>query len=155
MLTKKIGAVVFFMLLLLPSVTLAIPNVWISDFNQGIFTVWITNQAGDRFVINCDVGFSEEGRLTSAHFYLADGADLSPSEEHTVQLLIDGNAYWVPDSLGWRRADNAWLMFLESIKLATQFEVYVNSERKASFSPTPQSAERWLPEPDDECSFRY
>ena len=122
----------------------AIPNIWNSGYGQGITENIIENEQGDTFTISCDEGYSDNGELTGASFYLANGDDLSPSEEYSVELLIKGSAYWIPDSLGWRNGDNAWFDFLEVIKTATQFDVYVNKKKAASFSPSIQSANKVL-----------
>jgi hypothetical protein len=132
----------------------AIPNIWNSEFGQGISANSIQNEQGDVFTINCDIGYSENGELTGVNFTLANGQDLSPSDSNTLELLIDGKAYWVPDSLGWRNGDNAWYSFREAIQGAAQFDVYVNQKKVASFAPSPQSTQTVLGDLS-ECEYRY
>lgn len=142
------------LLLCCPVMAWAIPNIWVAGFGQGIMEHTITNTAGAQFVIDCDLGYSDHGDKTQAFFLLADGTDLSPAEDRKVELLIDGNAYWLPPRLGWHNGDVAWRAFTEAIGRATQFEVYVNDQRKARFSPSPQSAEKILADLSD-CQYRY
>ncbi|MHA6963453.1 hypothetical protein [Zobellella denitrificans] len=132
----------------------AIPNIWNSEFGQGISANSIQNEQGDVFTINCDIGYSENGELTGVNFTLANGQDLSPSDSNTLELLIDGKAYWVTDSLGWRNGDNAWYSFREAIQGADQFDVYVNQKKVASFAPSPQSTQTVLGDLS-ECEYRY
>jgi hypothetical protein len=132
----------------------AIPNIWNSEFGQGLSVNSIQNEQGDTFTINCDIGYSENGELTGVNFTLANGQDLSPSDSNTLELLIDGKAYWVPDSLGWRNGDNAWYSFREAIQSAAQFDVYVNQKKAASFTPTPQSTKEVLGDLSD-CEYTY
>ncbi|KTA74640.1 MULTISPECIES: hypothetical protein [Aeromonas] len=131
----------------------AIPNIWNSEFGQGVSESSIKNEQGDVFTINCDIGYSENGELTGVKFTLANGQDLSPSDSNTLELLINGNAYWIPDSLGWRNGDNAWYSFREAIQSATQFDVYANQKKVASFVPTPQSTKTVLGDLS-ECEYR-
>ncbi|WP_458735571.1 hypothetical protein [Zobellella taiwanensis] len=132
----------------------AIPNIWNSEFGKGISANSIQNEQGDVFTINCDIGYSENGELTGVNFILANGQDLSPSDSNTLELLIDGKAYWVPDSLGWRNGDNAWYSFREAIQGAAKFDVYVNQKKVASFAPSPQSTQTVLGDLS-ECEYRY
>lgn len=151
---KNIKALLITSSLLFSSSVFAIPNIWNSGFGQGIAENSIENEQGDSFSINCDVGYSETGELTGASFYLANGENLSPSDENSVELLIDGNTYWVPDSLGWRNGDSAWYSFLQAIETATQFDVYVNKKKAASFSPSIQSAKKTLDNISQDCVYR-
>lgn len=132
----------------------AIPNIWNSAFGQGVSENSIQNEHGDVFTINCDIGYSENGELTGVNFTLANGQDLSPSDSNNLELLINGNAYWIPGFLGWRNGDNAWYSFREAIQGATQFDVYVNQKKMASFVPTPQSTKTVLGDLS-ECEYRY
>jgi len=132
----------------------AIPNIWGSEFGQGMLANSIQNEQGDTFTINCDLGFSENGSLTGVDFSLTSGENLSPSDSNSLEVLINGNAYWVPASLGWRNGDNAWYSFREAIQSAAQFDVYVNKKKVASFAPTPQSTQKVLGDLSD-CEYRY
>ncbi|WP_417614188.1 hypothetical protein [Oceanisphaera sp.] len=80
----------------------------------------ISNENEDRLIIKCGIGYSENGELTLRNiidFNLANGEDLSPSDNNTVKLLIDGNAYWIPESVGWRNDDNDWHAFRKQFRL--------------------------------------
>ncbi|GAA3715588.1 protein YfjT [Oceanisphaera sediminis] len=132
----------------------AIPNIWVSEFGQGFLVNSIQNEQGDTFTINCDIGYSENGELTKVDFNHASGEDLSPSDSNTLELLIDGNAYWIPENLGWRNGDNAWYSFREAIQAAEQFDVYVNQKKVSSFSPSLQSTKKVLGDLSD-CEYRY
>lgn len=131
----------------------AIPNIWVSEFAQGFVINSIQNENGDTFTINCDIGYSENGERTGVDFILASGENLSPSNSNTLELLIDSNAYWIPESLGWRNGDNAWYSFQEAIQTAQQFDVYVNQTRVARFSPSVQSTQKVLGDLS-ECAYR-
>ncbi|MCT7653689.1 hypothetical protein MBH78_00475 [Oceanimonas sp. NS1] len=121
----------------------AIPNIWNSEFGQGISANSIQNEQGDIFTINCDIGYSENGELTGVDFTLANGQDLSPSDSNTLELLINGKAYWVPASLGWRNGDNAWYSFREAIQSAAQFDVYVNQKKQQASPPHRKAPKRY------------
>lgn len=139
---------------LLTPAAMAIPNIWSSGFGQGIAEHVIKNEQGDTFTLSCDVGYSDNGDLTGVSFVLANGQDLSPADNHKVELLIDGNGYWLPEKLGWRNGDNAWASFLEVITKASAFDVYVDDKKMASFSPTPQSTKTVLGDLSG-CTYRY
>ncbi|MGL6006875.1 hypothetical protein [Aeromonas sobria] len=139
---------------LLTPAAIAIPNIWSSGFGQGIAEHVIKNEQGDTFTLSCDVGYSDNGDLTGVSFVLANGQDLSPADNHKVELLIDGNGYWLPEKLGWRNGDNAWASFLEVITKASAFDVYVDDKKMASFSPTPQSTKTVLGDLSG-CTYRY
>ncbi|PSJ45073.1 hypothetical protein C7I36_06325 [Zobellella taiwanensis] len=151
---SHIKQLIFSAILLAATSAQAIPNIWNSEFGQGISSNSIQNEQGDVFTINCDIGYSENGELTGVNFTLANGQDLSPSDSNTLELLIDGKAYWMPDSLGWRNGDNAWYSFREAIQGAAQFDVYVNQKKVASFAPSPQSTQTVLGDLS-ECEYRY
>lgn len=139
---------------LLTPAAMAIPNIWSSGFGQGIAEHVIKNEQGDTFTLSCDVGYSDNGDLTGVSFVLANGQDLSPADNHKVELLIDGNGYWLPEKLGWRNGDNAWASFLEVITKASAFDVYVDDKKMASFTPTPQSTKTVLGDLSG-CTYRY
>lgn len=139
---------------LLTPAAMAIPNIWSSGFGQGIAEHVIKNEQGDTFTLSCDVGYSDNGDLTGVSFVLANGQDLSPADNHKVELLIDGNGYWLPEKLGWRNGDNAWASFLEVITKASAFDVYVDDKKMASFAPTPQSIKTVLGDLSG-CTYRY
>ena len=139
---------------LLTPTAMAIPNIWSSGFGQGIAEHIIKNEQGDTFTLSCDVGYSDNGDLTGVSFVLANGQDLSPADNHKVELLIDGNGYWLPEKLGWRNGDNAWASFLEVITKASAFDVYVDDKKMASFAPTPQSTKTVLGDLSG-CTYRY
>lgn len=139
---------------LLTPAAMAIPNIWSSGFGQGIAEHVIKNEQGDTFTLSCDVGYSDNGDLTGVSFVLANGQDLSPANNHKVELLIDGNGYWLPEKLGWRNGDNAWASFLEVITKASAFDVYVDDKKMASFAPTPQSTKTVLGDLSG-CTYRY
>lgn len=142
--------------LLAPS-AIAIPNIWSSGFGQGISVYNITNEQGDTFHISCDGGYSEHGDATGATFTLANGQEISPSNQQggrKVELLIDGQGYWLPGELGWRGGDNAWAEFLAVITKAGSFDVYVDDKKMAQFSPTVKSTQAVLGDMSD-CVYRY
>ncbi|HHQ4630241.1 hypothetical protein [Aeromonas hydrophila] len=131
----------------------AVPNIWKSEFGQGFLVININNESGDEFTITCDLGYTETGEKTSASFKLGNGSDLSPSSKNKVEIVIDGNSYFIPEGVGFRSGDISWESFISVINTANNFDIYVNDKIKASFHPTPQSTKKELSDLT-KCTYR-
>ncbi|WP_156476544.1 hypothetical protein [Aeromonas enteropelogenes] len=131
----------------------AVPNIWKGEFGQGFLALNINNESGDEFTIMCDLGYTETGEKTSASFKLGNGNDLSPSPKNKVEIVVDGNSYFIPEGVGFRSGDVAWGQFINVINTARSFDVYVNDKVMASFNPTPQSTKKELADLS-QCAYR-
>ncbi|MBE2895805.1 hypothetical protein HPC38_02785 [Pasteurellaceae bacterium HPA106] len=143
-----------------------LPNYWIFGGNMGVYEYTLTNDVGDRFVVTCDLGFSEDQHLSSVSLYqknrgvlgfIKNKIDGASHEENEVSvdkmmiIVIDGQQYFIPslmtssdDKSGselFIRELNDWYRFSDAIKNASYFEVYLDNKLSAIFKPSLRSAQ--------------
>jgi hypothetical protein len=127
---------------------LAIPNLWVSGYGQGLAVYNLTNSQGTTFSLNCTSNPDENGIFQhSVLILLPDGRQLAPGEakDDAMTVVINDEQYWLPPFLGWRNGDNAWYAFIEALHDATQFEVYVGNAKIGSYQASLKNAQKVLP----------
>ena len=136
--TNEIMKKLFIILLLvLQNIVLSntIPNVWTSSFaNGGIMEYFISNSRGQTLYVSCSEGTPYFGNHVSF-----TGSNGKEYDESKFSLLIDGNAYYLPDldkEFYTREEENLWVNFREAISKGKKIEVYMNNRSVARFTPT-------------------
>jgi len=116
----------------------AVPNVWGAGFGMGVFEHIITSPQHTGLNISCTNTPDDNQVLQhSVLVTLPDGNVLSSHDKNTLITLVTGDEqYNVPSSLGWRNGDNDWVSFIDAIKKATSFDIYLNDKKVGSFSPS-------------------
>ncbi|MBZ7483650.1 hypothetical protein [Klebsiella oxytoca] len=124
----------------------AVPNIWHSGFGMGMSGYIITSPQHTGLNISCTSNPDENQVLQhSVLVTLPDGRTLSSQDDGTaITLVTGGEQYGVPASLGWRNGDNAWVSFIDAVKKATSFEVWVNDKKVASFTPSASNVHKVL-----------
>ena len=116
----------------------AVPNIWSESFGMGVFEYIITGSQNTGLNISCTSNPDDTQVLQhSVLVTLPGGKILSSRDENTRITLVTGDEqYGVPSSLGWRNGDNAWVSFIDAIKKAISFDIYLNDKKVGSFSPS-------------------
>ncbi|MCW9614093.1 hypothetical protein [Klebsiella michiganensis] len=124
----------------------AVPNIWSSGFGMGVSEYIITGPQDTGLNISCTSNPDDTQVLQhSVLVTLPGGRILSSHDENTQITLVTGDEqYGVPRSLGWRNGDNAWVAFIDAVKKATSFEVWVNDKKVASFTPSASNVHKVL-----------
>lgn len=124
----------------------AVPNIWGSGYGMGVFEYIITDSQDTELNISCTSNPDDTQVLQhSALVTLPDGRILSSHDENTQITLVTGDEqYGVPPSLGWRNGDNAWISFIDAIRKATPFEVWINNKKVARFTPSASNIHKVL-----------
>lgn len=115
----------------------AVPNMWSSGFGMGVTEYIITSPENVMLNLNC-TGNPDEQNTLQHHVMLTlpDGSGADSQDEKTaITVVTDDQPFPLPSSLGWRNGDNAWVSFIDAIRKATSFEIYVNDKKVGHFSP--------------------
>lgn len=149
---KKLSSIVFTATLLgAVSTAYAVPNIWSSGFGMGVSEYIITGSQNTELNISCTSNPDDAQVLQhSVLITLPDGKILSSHDENTHITLVTGDEqYSIPPSLGWRNGDNAWVSFIDAVRKATTFDVWVNDKKVASFAPTTNNVLKVLADMSD------
>jgi len=143
-------------LCLLASPALAIPNMWSSGFGQGNAEYTITSTDNVAFTINCTGNPDKDGILEHGiAVTLANGTTVYPGDQDpNIVVVMNDQQYWIPPSLGWRNADNAWVSFIGDIAKAQSFDVYINDKKVSTYLVNLKNAQKVLPQ-EGECTEIY
>lgn len=125
---------------------IAAPNLWGGNFAQGFMEYGIVNDKGDSVIITCNIG-AGEGYDNSVAIYLANNKKYDNAESE-LEFVIADESYPIPSESMTRSGANAWDSFIGAIYKATQFEVYIDNKKIASFSPTPNNVKKVLKDMD-------
>lgn len=133
------------------STAYAVPNIWSSGFGMGVSEYIITGSQNTELNISCTSNPDDTQVLQhSVLVTLPDGKILSSHDENTHITLVTGDEqYGVPSSLGWRNGDNAWVSFIDAVRKATSFDVWVNDKKVASFAPSASNVHKVLADMTD------
>ena len=117
----------------------SIPNVWTGFWGNGGISVYsIFDSKGQSLEVSCAEGSPEFHNHVS--FTDSNGKEYT---EKSFALLIDGNAYYLPnsdpDNIFTRNEENQWVSFRQAISKGKKIEVYMNNKSVASFVPTQES----------------
>lgn len=128
------------------SVAQAIPNMWSSGFAQGVTEYIITSPEKVVFNLNCTTSPDEQNVLQhSVYLTLPDGTLLNSHDDGTdITVVMDDSQYPLPPSLGWRNGDNAWVSFIDALRQAANFDVYVSDKKVGTFSPGLKNTQKEL-----------
>lgn len=129
----------------------AIPNIWSSGYGMGVSEYIITGSQNTELNISCTSNPDDTQVLQhSVLVTLPGGKILSSRDENTQITLVTGDEqYGVPPSLGWRNGDNAWVSFIDAVRKATSFDVWVNDKKVASFAPSASNVHKVLADMTD------
>jgi len=135
---------------------LAVPNMWSSGFGQGNAEYTITSTDNVAFTINCTGNPDKDGILEhGVAVTLANGTTVYPRDQDpNIVVVMNDQQYWIPPSLGWRNADNAWVSFIGDIAKAQSFDVYINDKKVSTYLVNLKNAQKVLPQ-EGECTEIY
>ncbi|MEX6157462.1 hypothetical protein [Providencia manganoxydans] len=124
----------------------AVPNIWGSGYGMGVFEYIITDSQDTELNISCTSNPDDTQVLQhSVLVTLPDGRILSSHDENIqITLVTSDEQYGVPPSLGWRNGDNAWISFIDAVRKATSFEVWINNKKVARFTPSSSNIHKVL-----------
>lgn len=119
----------------------AIPNMWGSGFAMGETEYGIDND-GWGITVSCTSNPNENNILPHKIFISKDGNVVANSEDNDISFVIDGEEFWgvVPD--GTRNTDNTWVSFVKAISTATEFDLYLNQKKVATFNPSAKNVKK-------------
>ncbi|HAT1578032.1 hypothetical protein [Citrobacter braakii] len=125
----------------------AVPGLWQQGYGQGNTEYSVTEVSGKTFTINCTGNLDQNGFYQHSVFltFTGDKTVSSHDDGTNITVVMDHQQYVIPSSLGWRNGDNAWYNFINDIRKARQFEVYVNERKAGTFSADPTNAAKVLP----------
>lgn len=125
---------------------LAAPNLWGASFAQGFMEYGIVNDKGDSIIITCNIGAGEDYD-NSVAVYLANNKKYD-NDKTDIEFVIADESYPIPSETMTRSGSNAWDSFIGAIYKATQFDIYIDNKKIATFNPKANNVKKVLKDMD-------
>ena len=110
-------------------------NYWQYEFGQGYDIYAIDINAKTHMSISCGEGNNDENSV----YILKDNKILKDSEKNLFEFIINERVYTIPASTDYTKAAASWTDFIDGIKSATHFKMYVDGKLYLEASPSPQN----------------
>ena len=130
-----IGALFFMML----TCVQAAPHVWQSGFKMGFSEYKIDNGLGQHLRISCNTAAGQS--YDHAVSFIDGNFEYQNTDSRTpLSFIFNENISVIPlGNTKWRNGANAWNTFKNNVSNANKIEVFLNSRKIATFSPSSAS----------------
>ena len=113
----------------------AVPNIWVSGWQQGFSEYKITDAKGTSLYISCNDS-AGDSYDHSATVSIRNKEYSNTDSSYPLSFLFDDSeAASPPGTTKWRNGANAWYAFANGIAKAKKIDVFLNERKIATFTP--------------------
>lgn len=133
------------------SATAGIFNMWKVGAGMGYVEYQIESSEGHVLMLSCEM-YSDD---VPKHSVMVEprGKGAWHWETNDIVIVVDGEQFPFPNSIGWRNGDNAWVSAIWALKDATEFQVWLNGTLIDTFKPSKKNIKSMASDMGEMCGI--